>query len=136
MLVEYVPHAFGMKAMNVPLCLMLLRRRNSSNITVMFHEVAYPISRRQSLRHNALGAVNRAMAAMVARAASRIFVAAQAWSESLRRLAPAGREIIWLPVPSNIPVRPRSSGDTRGAIALRDRPTADCSATSEITVCW
>ncbi len=40
MLVEYVPHAFGMKAMNVPLCLMLLRRRNSSNITVMFHEVA------------------------------------------------------------------------------------------------
>src|SRR5271156_6097981 len=39
---EKGPHAFGMKAMNVPLCLMLLRRR-SSKITVMFHEVAYPI---------------------------------------------------------------------------------------------
>jgi glycosyltransferase involved in cell wall biosynthesis len=103
-LVEYVPHAFGLKAMNVPLCLMLLRRRSASNITVMFHEVAYPMSRGQSLRHNALGAVNRAMAAMLARSASRIFVAAQAWTVSLRRLAPAGREIHWLPVPSTIPV--------------------------------
>jgi glycosyltransferase involved in cell wall biosynthesis len=104
LLLEYVPHAFGMKAMNVPLCLMLLRHRHISNITVMFHEVAYPISRRQSLRHNVLGAVNRAMAAMLARSASRIFVAAQAWTASLRRLAPAGREIDWQPVPSTIPV--------------------------------
>jgi glycosyltransferase involved in cell wall biosynthesis len=116
-LVEYVPHAFGVKAMNVPLCLMLLRRRTSSNITVMFHEVAYPISRRQSLRHNALGAVNRAMAAMLVRSASRIFVAAQAWTGSLRRLVPAGREIHWLPVPSTIPV----VRDRAATLAVRSR---------------
>ena len=120
-LVEYVPHAFGMKAMNVPLCLMLLRRRR--NITVMFHEVAYPISRRQSLRHNALGAVNRAMAAMLARSASRIFVAAQAWTASLRRLVPAGREINWLPVPSTIPV----VRDRAATLAARSRfAISDC----------
>jgi len=106
-----------MKAMNVPLCLMLLRRRHSSNITVMFHEVAYPISRRQSLRHNALGAVNRAMAWMLARSASRIFVAAQAWTESLRRLVPSGREIHWLPVPSTIPV----VRDRAATLAARSR---------------
>jgi glycosyltransferase involved in cell wall biosynthesis len=116
-LVEYVPHAFGLKAMNVPLCLMLLRRRSASNITVMFHEVAYPMSRGQSLRHNALGAVNRAMAAMLARSASRIFVAAQAWTVSLRRLAPAGREIHWLPVPSTIPV----VRDRAATLAARSR---------------
>jgi glycosyltransferase involved in cell wall biosynthesis len=102
-LVEYVPHAFRMKAMNVPLCLMLLRRRRS-DITVMFHEVAYPISRNQSIRHNALGAVNHAMAAMLTRAASRIFVAAQGWTEMLLRYTPKGRKIGWLPVPSTIPV--------------------------------
>jgi glycosyltransferase involved in cell wall biosynthesis len=116
-LVEYVPHAFGVKAMNVPLCLMLLRRRTSSNITVMFHEVAYPISRRQSLRHNALGAVNRAMAAMLARSASRLFVAAQAWTQSLRRLVPADREIHWLPVPSTITV----VRDRAATLAVRSR---------------
>jgi glycosyltransferase involved in cell wall biosynthesis len=102
-LVEYVPHAFRMRAMNVPLCLMLLRRRRS-DITVMFHEVAYPISRNQSIRHNALGVVNHAMAAMLTRAASRIFVAAQGWTEMLARYAPKGRKIGWLPVPSTIPV--------------------------------
>jgi glycosyltransferase involved in cell wall biosynthesis len=102
-LVEYVPHAFKMRAMNVPLCLLLLRRR-SSDITVMFHEVAYPINRNQSIRHNALGAVNHAMAAMLTRAASRIFVAAQGWIEMLARYAPKGRKIGWLPVPSTISV--------------------------------
>jgi len=116
LLVEYVPHAFGMKAMNLPLCLMLLSRRRS-DITVMFHEVAYPIRRQQSVRHNTLGAVNRVMAAMLAQAASRIFVAAQAWRESLRRWAPAGRQIRWLPVPSTIPV----VRDRAGTPAVRAR---------------
>jgi len=102
-LVEYVPHAFKMKAMNVPLCLMLLRRRHS-DITVMFHEVAYPISRSQSIRHNALGVINHGMAAILTRAASRIFVAAQGWTGMLARYAPKGRKIGWMPVPSTIPV--------------------------------
>ncbi|HLX04546.1 MAG TPA: glycosyltransferase [Candidatus Binatus sp.] len=92
-----------MKAMNVPLCLMLLRRRHS-DITVMFHEVAYPISRSQSIRHNALGVINHGMAAILTRAASRIFVAAQGWTGMLARYAPKGRKIGWMPVPSTIPV--------------------------------
>jgi glycosyltransferase involved in cell wall biosynthesis len=115
-LVEYVPHAFRMKAMNVPLCLMLLRRRRI-DITVMFHEVAYPISRNQSIRHNALGAVNHVMAAMLTRAASRIFVAAQVWRDSLVRYAPEGRKIGWLPVPSTIPV----VRDRAATLAVRAR---------------
>jgi glycosyltransferase involved in cell wall biosynthesis len=115
-LVEYVPHAFRMKAMNIPLCLMLLRRR-SSDITVMFHEVAYPISRIQSIRHNALGAVNHAMAAMLVRAASRIFVAAQGWRDLLARYTPKDRKIGWLPVPSTIPVL----RDRAATVAVRMR---------------
>ena len=115
-LVEYVPHAFKMKAMNVPLCLMLLRRRRS-DITVMFHEVAYPISRKQSIRHNALGAVNHVMAAILTRAASRIFVAAQGWNGMLARYAPKGCKIGWLPVPSTIPV----IRDRAATLAIRAR---------------
>ena len=115
-LLEYVPHAFRMKAMNVPLCLMLLRRR-SSDITVMFHEVAYPISREQSIRHNALGVINHVMAAMLMRAASTIFVAAQGWTDMLVRYAPKGRKIGWLPVPSTIPV----VRDRAATLAVRAR---------------
>ena len=70
-LVQYVPHAFGWKAMNVPFCIWLWTRRRNS-IDVMFHEVAFPIARNQPLTHNALGLVNRAMAAIVARSAERM----------------------------------------------------------------
>lgn len=115
-LIEYVPHAFKMKAMNLPLCAMLLRRR-SNEITVMFHEVAYPIRRNQPIRHNALGAVNHVMAAMLVRAASRIFVAAQGWTGMLARYAPKGRKIGWLPVPSTIPI----VRDRAATLAVRSR---------------
>ena len=105
-LIEYVPHAFGMKAMNIPLCLLLLRHRHS-DITVMFHEVAYPVEFGQPFRHNALGVVNRAMVAILTRAASRMFVAAEAWKQEIARYAPTGCTIRWLPVPSNIPLADR-----------------------------
>ena len=115
-LLEYVPHAYGMKAMNVPLCVLLLRHRHR-DITVMFHEVAYPIERRQPIAHNLLGVVNRAMAAILARAASRIFVAAQAWKVEVARYAPAASKIEWLPVPSTI----RVSIDRAGTLEKRAR---------------
>jgi hypothetical protein len=41
-LVQYVPHAFGFKAMNFPFVSWLYARRRA-NISVMFHEVAYPV---------------------------------------------------------------------------------------------
>jgi glycosyltransferase involved in cell wall biosynthesis len=67
--------------------------------------------------------VNRAMAAMLARAGSRIFVAAEAWKTQLARYAPRGTEIGWLPVPSTIEV----NGDRvarRAARALYAAPDA------------
>jgi glycosyltransferase involved in cell wall biosynthesis len=104
-LVQYVPHAFGWKAMNVPFCLWLVSRRREA-IWPMFHEVAYPAGWRQSSRHNLLAAVTRAMAALVARAAEKMFVSIAAWEPLLKRL-PFGRRqpVVWLPVPSNLPVK-------------------------------
>lgn len=102
-LVQYVPHAFGLKAMNLPFCVWLYKQRHR-DVTVMFHEVAYPIRRGQSLERNALGAMHRLMAAAVARSAKHIFVAAEAWRGKVRRYASAGCPIFWAPVPSNVPV--------------------------------
>jgi glycosyltransferase involved in cell wall biosynthesis len=101
-LVQYVPHAFGYKAMNLPLCLWLNSLREK-NLIVMFHEVAFPLGRAQPARHNLLGAVTRLMAWLVSRRAKRILVASAQWELFLRRLG-ATAPVSWVPVPSNVPV--------------------------------
>jgi glycosyltransferase involved in cell wall biosynthesis len=113
-LVQYVPQGFGMKGMNLPLCLWLFARRRAG-IVIMFHEVAVALAWQQPLRHNMIGVVNRAMAFVLTRAARRCFVAAAAWETQLRPLAPAGATISWLPVPSNVPV----VDDPAGVLAVR-----------------
>ncbi|MGH7986172.1 MAG: glycosyltransferase family 4 protein [Candidatus Binataceae bacterium] len=120
LLVQYAPHAFGFRAMNLPFCLWLYVHRHRVPIDVMFHEVAFPIRRGQPVRHNLLGAVQRAMAMLAARAADRIFVASAAWSERLKPLLARPRDVIWLPVPSNIPVT-----EDRCAVAAVRRRYAD-----------
>ena len=108
-LVQYVPHAFGLKAMNLPFCLWLFGRRHSGTV-VMFHEVMFPIRVGQPLKHNVIGLTTRLMAMLVARSAERIFVATPAWDVLLRRFVGPHNSISWLPVPSNIPVVDDSAG--------------------------
>jgi glycosyltransferase involved in cell wall biosynthesis len=114
-LVEYVPHAFGWKAMNVPFCLWLRSRRGDS-IWSMFHEVAFPLDWNQPPSHNALSIVTRCMARHVARASERIFYSTTAWLPQLERYGgPA--EKTWLPVPSNLP----ETADAAEVMAARTR---------------
>jgi glycosyltransferase involved in cell wall biosynthesis len=115
-LVQYVPHAFGFKAMNFPFALWLYARRRK-NITVMFHEVAYPRVASQPLKHNLLGAATRNMAAIVARAASRIFISTSSWEPQLRAISRNRKPIVSLPVPSNLSV----FGDCRQVLSIRQR---------------
>ena len=79
LVVQYAPHAFGLKAMNVPFCLWLLSMRSRAP-WVMFHEVAFPFTRKQPARHRALATVTHVMASIVAAAADRIFVSIPAWT--------------------------------------------------------
>lgn len=102
LLVQYVPHAFGWKGGNVPFCVWL-RAQRSAPVWVMFHEVAFPLGRRQRLVENGLGLVTHGMAAMVASAAERVFVSIPAWEPMLRRVAPSTR-VEWMPVPSSVDV--------------------------------
>jgi len=102
-LVQYVPHAFGFRAMNFPFVFWLYARRRA-NITIMFHEVAYPVAAAQSLKHNLLGVATQKMAAIVARAAGRIFVSTSSWESQLRAISGTAKPIVSIPVPSNLPV--------------------------------
>jgi glycosyltransferase involved in cell wall biosynthesis len=116
LLVQYVPHAFGWKAMNLPFCLWLLGRRRDG-IWIMFHEVAFPLRWARPLPHIVLGVVTRMMAAVAARAAERIFVSIPAWESMLRRVARCRRPVTWLPIPSSLP----SEADPSVVAATRAR---------------
>jgi glycosyltransferase involved in cell wall biosynthesis len=101
-LLQYTPHAFGWKAMNVPLCAWLWVRREK--VDVMFHEVAFPFKPGQPWKHSLLAAVQRGMASLLIRGAQRVFVSIPGWGSILDRLAPKLPHLTWTPVPSALPV--------------------------------
>ncbi len=121
-LVQYVPHSFGWHAMNVPLCLWLHARRKRYPIWIMYHEVAVAFRRTPPLRHNVIALMTHAMAWLTARAASRIFIAALAWERTLRPMIPHSKPILWIPIPSNVPV----VDDSGEAAKLRRRYLGEC----------
>jgi glycosyltransferase involved in cell wall biosynthesis len=102
-LIQYVPHAYGWKAMNLPFAFWIWTNRRRRKIWAFFHEVAYPIEDRQSLRHRIIAVVTRFMAGLVARASARIYVSIPAWEKILREVAPIIVPIVWMPIPSNVP---------------------------------
>jgi glycosyltransferase involved in cell wall biosynthesis len=99
LLVQYVPHAFGWKAMNVPFCSWLRSRREP--VWTMFHEVSYPRRWNQRAAEHVLGAVTHAMAYLTASGSDQIFYSTSAWLPLLDRLARSTAKT-WLPVPSNL----------------------------------
>ena len=116
-LVQYVPHSYGWKAMNLPFCVWLWLRKKRHQINIMFHEVAFPwVAGRHFFRHNFLSFINRLMAALVARSARRIYISIPGWSDLLHFLS-GGRALEWLPVPSNIP----RQADPQRVRILRER---------------
>jgi glycosyltransferase involved in cell wall biosynthesis len=105
LLIQYVPHAFGFKAMNLPFCLWLYAHtRRNGGAAVIFHEVNLGYQPGDPARYWLLDAMTKIMARLVARSASRIFVATLAWESRLRRYVARNQPIVWLPVPSNISV--------------------------------
>ena len=105
--VQYTPHGYGFKAMNLPFASWLRRRAATSGdaVDLMFHEVAYPWVR-TPLRHNLIALANRLMVRLLLPGASRVFVTVPAWGPLLRANGlPATTPVTVLPVPSTIPVR-------------------------------
>ena len=111
-LVQYVPHAFGWHAMNLPFCLWLRTRRRWP-VWIMFHEVAFPMRPGQSWRRNLLAQVQRWMARQVLRSAERVFLSIPAWEPLLRGLGGSCPPMTWLPVPSNLTAWPDAQETAR-----------------------
>jgi glycosyltransferase involved in cell wall biosynthesis len=103
LLVQFVPHAFGFKAMNLAFCLWLYAYSLiNGGVTVIFHEVNLGFRIGDPVRYRLLDAMTKVMARLVARSASRIFVATLAWESRLRGYVSPNQPIVCLPVPSSI----------------------------------
>jgi glycosyltransferase involved in cell wall biosynthesis len=105
LLVQWVPHGYGYRAMNVPFCLWLWNRsRKGDTVEVMAHECFLPY-KRWALKQNIAALVQRLMTMILLRAARRVWVSIPAWEGRWRPFA-FGRRVpfAWLPVPSNIAV--------------------------------
>ena len=119
-LIQYVPHAFGMKAMNLPFAAWTAARAHRiAPVWAMFHEVAFPFSWRPAA-HALLGGVTRVMARLVAGAAERVFVSIPAWGDLLKRICPRMESPKWLPVPCTLDAAPHP--DAVAAVRARFAP--------------
>lgn len=128
LLVQWVPHGYGFRSMNLAFCWWLWRRarRSRDRVEVMIHEPFLPFSA-ASLKRSAVAAVHRLMTIVLLRAASQVWISSLAWASRLRPYA-FGRawSFDWLPVGSNIPlinnpaavnvVRTRYAGDERKVV--------------------
>lgn len=106
LLVQWVPHGYGYRSMNLAICWWLWKRaiQHGDQIELMVHEPFLQFSWR-SPRQNAPALVHRLMTLLLLRAARRVWISIPGWEAFLRPYA-LGRPLAfeWLPIFSNIPV--------------------------------
>ena len=106
LVLQWVPHGFGWRSMNVPFCIWIwIRARlRGDDLGVMVHEPFLAFGE-GTWRQNAAAAVHRLMTILLLHAARRIWVSTPRWESAWRPYA-LGRSVPfrWLPLPSNVPV--------------------------------
>lgn len=102
LLVQYVPHMYGWKSMNLLFCAWLALRGRKDRLWTMFHEVAFPFRRNQPWKHHLLAAVHRLMAWIVLQASEKSFTSIEPYRTLLRQIRPKAR-IGLLRLFSNLP---------------------------------
>jgi glycosyltransferase involved in cell wall biosynthesis len=101
-LIQYVPHMYGWKSMNLAFCWWISRQRKH-NVCVMFHEVAFPFRSGQPFRHRVLAIVHRLMARIVLRSVRHSFTSTDPYLTLLQELGNGDTPISMLRICSNIP---------------------------------
>ena len=119
LLVQWVPHGYGRRSMNVGFCRWLARRvrLHGDSLHLMVHE---PFLEFRGIRQSAAAAVHRWMIHTLLGAAEHVWLSIPAWEPMLRPYAPANLEMDWLPIPSTIPLAatPESVKSVRAKVGL------------------
>lgn len=118
LLVQWVPHGYGFRSLNLTLAYWLFRRGRTGDdaIELIVHEPGLGWRSRDGLHLLAAG-VHRVMLALVLRGARRAWVTIPAWIGRARPYARRGLAIKWLPASSPVPV----VEDARRVLAIRQQ---------------
>jgi glycosyltransferase involved in cell wall biosynthesis len=113
LLVQWVPHGYARRSMNVGFCRWLAKRvrHHGDRLQLMVHE---PFLEFRGIRQSAAAGVHRWMVWTLLRAAERVWLSIPAWESKLRTYSPAKLRMDWLPIPSSIP-RTATPDSTRAA---------------------
>lgn len=104
-LVQWVPHGYAFRSMNLAFCLWLWRRSwRGDEIELMVHEPSLGFGE-GNVTHNIVAVVHRLMTIVLLLATRRVWISIPAWEQRWRPYT-LGRQVEfrWLPVGSNIPV--------------------------------
>ncbi len=115
LLVQWVPHGYGYRSMNIDFCRWLGRRaRQGDRVEIMVHE-PYLAFWEGSWKQNAVALIHRLMTIILLRAAAKVWISIVAWEDRLKPYA-FGRSLNfdWLPPASNVEVV-NNPGATRAA---------------------
>jgi glycosyltransferase involved in cell wall biosynthesis len=119
LLVQWVPHGFGYKSMNLPFCLWLWGRSkyHHDQVDVMVHEPFLQFLRGR-WRQNAAATVHRLMTLVLLGAAREVCLSTPTWERMLRPFDwGRSRAYKWLPLPSTVPI----VNDPRAVAAIRQQ---------------
>lgn len=124
LLVQWVPHGFGWRSMNLLFCFWLLKRSWAGDeVDLMVHEPFLSFGE-GSLKQDFAALVHRIMTIVLLQSARRVWLSTLSWEKLLRPFA-LGRKLRfrWLPVPSNIPVHRNQGGAGQSPEDIRSRET-------------
>lgn len=110
LLVQWVPHGYGFRSVNIGFCLWLWHRATfkRDRIELMVHEPFLAFGE-GSTRQDLAATAHRAMIIILLNAAHRVWVSIPDWETQLRPfLFGRAKPFQWLPVPSNIPASKRT----------------------------
>lgn len=111
LLVQWVPHGYGYRSMNVGFCLWLCARAflRGDEVTLVVHEPFLAFGE-GSRRQDAVALVHRLMTTALLSSARRVWTTIPKWEECWRPYALGQRVPFgWLPVPSTTPVTASAS---------------------------
>lgn len=105
LLVQWVPHGYGWRSMNLPFCFwVLLRACRGDHVELMIHEPFHSFAKGK-FRQNVAAVVHRLMIISLLAATKRAWTSIPTWGVTVRKYQLRRKiRVEWLPVPSNLPV--------------------------------
>jgi glycosyltransferase involved in cell wall biosynthesis len=108
LLVQWVPHGYGRRSMNIAFCRWIASRAlGGDRVYLMVHEPFLEFG--HGWKQSAVALVHRIMVRTLLGSADRVFISIPEWENYLCRYAPPVTKFEWLPIPATVLVQKSSS---------------------------